>query len=99
MIEEMFLILSTIIYCVINCVYMFYRTYTYKKFYKETGGMAAFIPVLLIVGLEPEPGDNVMAIFLIRILLLGLLAAYACFICRFVKKNILLTAYYGGENT
>lgn len=99
LVEELFMVIATVLYSIINSVYTFYRTYTYKPLYKETWGMAALVPYCIIVCLRPEYGDNVPVILLIRVLFVVLFAGWAYYICRFVKKNILLTTYYGGENT
>ena len=99
LVEELFMVVATVLYSIINSVYTFYRTYTYKPLYKETWGMAALVPYCIIVCLRPEYGDNVPVILLIRVLFVVLFAGWAYYICRFVKKNILLTTYYGGENT
>lgn len=98
--EELAVFLSYSVFIVLRSVWKFYGQYTYQPFYQEKGaGFVALMGFIFTAGLGASSEENDMVINGLRLCVFLAYAGYTVYICRFVKKNVLLTAYYGGENT
>ncbi len=96
--EEVLVFIAYSIFIVLRSVWKFYKRYTYQPLFKETGAGVVAILTLGLVMTSTGIARSSEGVWLAVLALCVFLLIFTIGVCRFVKKNIVLTVKFGGEN-
>lgn len=96
--EELFVFVTFCVFIVLRSVWKFYQRYTYQQFYRDKGaGIVAILGLFFCIGVSASPEESDFVIMMAKLLVFLAYMVYTIYICWFVKKNIMLTTFFGGN--